>query len=152
MAKPRELPWHDLPPYAKRKVLALLAGESEKHPQGHYGAAVRAAIARLPETPRGKLPPRRTSKGKELSAMLRVDATRERGFKMIVGAVREKGSILQGARHLGIHKWTLFMYLKQYPSLGKRVRAANAANRKGRIESAATARQRQAFAAERQGA
>lgn len=148
MAKPRELPWNDLPAYAKRKVLKLLEAESEKHPQGHYGAAVRAAIVRLPEIPRGKLPPRRTSKGKELSAMLRVDATREDGFKRIVKAVRKAGSILQGAKRLGIHKWTLFMYLKQYPSLGRRVRQANEKNRSERGAKAAE-RRRRAFAAER---
>lgn len=149
MARPRELPWSDLPATAKRKLLELLAAESEKHPQGHYGAAVRAAMARLPEQPRGKLPPRRTDKGKELSAMLRVKATRETGFTRIVNAVREAGSILNGATALGIHKWTLFQYLKQWPRLGQRVRAANTSPNARAGESQATARDRRAFAAER---
>lgn len=132
MTKPAELSWNDLPATARRQVRQFLSDESDKHPQGHYGAAVRAALARLPEVPRGKLPPRRTDKGKELSAMLRVESTREEAFTRIVNAVAAKRSILNGAAHLGIHKWTLFMYLKQYPALAKRVRAVNARNQEER--------------------
>ena len=148
MAKPRELPWHDLPTYAKRKVLQLLSAESEKHPQGHYGAAVRAAMVRLPESPQGKLPPRRTEKGKLLADMIRIPQTREQAFQKIVDAVVKKRCILKGAAHLGVHKWTLFQYMKLYPKLGARVRAANPAANKRR-DPAVVRRERRSFAAER---
>jgi hypothetical protein len=136
--KPAELSWNDLPANARRKVRALLSAESEKHPQGHYGGAVRAALARLPEMPRGKLPPRRTPAGRELSAMLRVPATREQAFTRIVNAVRLKRSILKGAAHLGVHKWTLFQYMKQHPALAKRVRDANEKSRADRRKATTT--------------
>ncbi len=127
MAKSTDLPWSSLPTSARRKVRALLAEQSEQHPQGHYGAAVRAAMARLPEVPQSKLPPRSTPAGKELSAMLTVKATREQAFLRIENAVKLKGSVLQGAAHLGVHKRTLFAYMTTWPELAKRVRAANKA-------------------------
>lgn len=132
MTKPVELSWNDLPTTARRAVRKLLAEESEQHPQGHYGAAVRAALLRLPETPLAKLPPRRTPKGKELSAMLRVESTREQAFTRIVNAVALKRSILGGAAHLGVHKWTLFQWMKHYPVLARRVREVNGRNREER--------------------
>jgi hypothetical protein len=123
--------WHDLPGSAKRQIRALLEDVSERHPQGHYGAAARAALDRLPEIPSGRLPPRRTPKGKELSRMILLPATREGAFQRIVAAVKNKGSILRGAASLGVHKWTLFQYFKKWPALKKRVDAVNPRSGRG---------------------
>lgn len=61
--------------------------------------------------------------------MIRVDDTRERAFTRIVNAVVLKKSILNGAAHLGVHKWTLFQWMKNYPALARKVRAVNERNR-----------------------
>jgi hypothetical protein len=117
--------WHDLPTSAKRQLRTLLEEVSEKHPQGHYGAAARAALERLPEIPAGRRPPRRTPKGKELSQMMLLPSMRKAAFERIVGAVSKKGSILSGARALGVDKWTLFKYFRKYPALKRKVDEVN---------------------------
>jgi hypothetical protein len=122
----REEPnWHDLPAGAKRQIRALLEDVSEKHPQGHYGAAARAALDRLPEMPSGRLPPRRTKKGRELSSMLAIPSTRSEAFERISAAVKEKGSILCGAEALGVHEWTVYSWCRQYPALKRILRSVN---------------------------
>jgi hypothetical protein len=128
----REEPrWHDLPVSAKRQIREGLKQVSDQHPQGHYGAAARAALERLPETPTGRLPPRRTPKGKVLSSMIMLRETRAEAFDLIVAAIQKRGSILNGAKEVGVHKWTLFKYFIQFPALKKRVVAINPRSGRG---------------------
>lgn len=121
MARPTALAWNDLPTSAKRKLLTLLTKESEAHPQGHYGDAVREALKRLPLEPPNRLPARSSEKGDRLSSMVKLDRTRQEAFTLVLKAIKKTGSISGAARTLTIHRRTIHMWMKRYDVLDTKV-------------------------------
>lgn len=121
MARPKPLSWNDIPTHAKRKLLALLDQEDKAHPQGHYGNAVREAKKRLPLTPPSRIPARSSPKGNRISAMIKLDRTRNEAFRMVIQALKREGSISGAAGELGVHRRTIHMWMRRYPVLDAKV-------------------------------